>query len=178
MKRKIAIFILIVVIALTLFTFVGCDNRPHAYLIEGVYECENISCGEMTIDKIVVGVKEVASSEFDRYDPHMVECAEKTYYIDFDIWIDGEKREADYIASYDYKARSFYTQIIDDDNNLIHLDYTTKNENDSYYLSAFIYMYNRREYWQKREEAYESDEDVKFEDLVNISDEIILKKIN
>ena len=179
MKRKIAVLILIVVIALTLFAFVGCDNRPpHAYLIEGVYECENISCGEITVDKITIGVKEIASSEFDRYDPHMVERAEKTYYIDFDIWIDGERGEADYKAGYVSYARHFEIDIVDDEDNVICFPFLTKHEDGSYYLSAFICMYNRREYWQKREESRALDEDVKFEDLVNTSDEIILKKIN
>ena len=137
MKRKLAVLILIVVIAMTLLMLVGCDNRPHAYLVEGVYECENISYGDQNIDKITIGVKEITGSEYDRYDPHIIIRAEKVYNIDFDIWIDGAQIEGNYETNYEFDLRYFWLSFSVDDEEFIGLHYITKKDaSDNCYLSA------------------------------------------
>ena len=175
MKRILVVLILIAIIALTLSTFVGC-LPTHAYLIDGVYECENISYDGKNIDKITIGVTEITGSEYDKYDEHIIHLLEKAYYIDYDIWIDGEQNKEDYRANYMFKLRCFYIGIRDEDENIIELKFTTDKEDDNYFLRATIYMFNDKEYRQKEEELLQLGEDPSFRDIVVISDEIILKK--
>ncbi|MBD5086884.1 MAG: hypothetical protein HDT32_05980 [Clostridiales bacterium] len=161
MKRNLILLTLIVIVALTLSTFVGCDNRPHAYLVEGVYECENISYGEKNIDKITLGIKEITGSEYYVYDPHITERAEKVYYIDFDIWIDGEQIEVEYRTYYEFDLRYFTLSFSDDDDETIGFDFVTKKDNENgYYVSAESWKYSQSLLWRQP-----------------VLEEIILKKV-
>ena len=106
-------------------------------MIEGVYECENISYGEQNIDKITLGVKEITGSEYDKYDDHIIVRAEKVYYIDFDIWIDGAQIDGNYETNYEFDLRYFWLSFSVDDNELLGLHYVTKKDKDgNIYLSA------------------------------------------
>ena len=133
MKNKVRVFILIVIIALTLSAFVGCTPK-HAYLIEGTYECQNVSYDSLDIDKITIGVKEITGSDYYKYDPHVIERAEKVYQIDFEIWIDGGQIKGDYNTHYEFDLRYFYLEFIDDNDNVIELNFVTENNDDGNYF--------------------------------------------
>ena len=150
MKKKFIALILIGIMVLTLSTFVACTSK-HAYLIEGIYECENVDYDGKSIDKIVIGVREITDSDYYIYDPHIVEREDKVFYIDFDIWIDGEQIKKDYKTSYEFKLKYFYISVESDNDETLFITFVTeKDDEGNYYISAKFFDANAREFMLKK----------------------------
>lgn len=176
MKQKVAILI---VLALSFLLLAGCvDARPHAYLIEGRYECENIVYDGNVIDRIEVDVKDVTASEYDKNDTHIIECEDKAYCIDFEIWINGEKKTFEYRAGYMFNMRNFYIDTVDLSDFRFDFGFVTAESNGEYFLTGGLYFYSKQEYEQKKNQLVQEGKDPRFEDLIAISETFSLKKVH